>query len=548
MNKKTIFLLAAVLAVGILGFFYYRSLVFSKQILRLEILGQDSANVGDEVEYTVKYKNNGNFVLEKPKIFFELPENSLNEDGKTLFTQDVKDIYPGDEEFLTFKARLLGKEGDLKVARARMTYVPHNLSARYESETTFTTKINSVPITVTYDLPSKVEKGKEISYSINYFSNIDYPLENLSIKISSPQGFTFESSDPKSLDNSEWKLKTLTKAQGGRITIKGVVSADPQSHLNFASSLGVWQNGTFIVIKEANQDVEVIQPLLFISELINGSSSYVASPGEPLKYQIFVRNIGSTSFDNLFLIARLDGSAFDFSTLRSDDGQAMANDNLIIFDSRQIPRLQHLPSQQETSMSFSVKLKDSWPIADTEKNNLFIKNKITIFDTNQEFDTKVNSKLEIAQKAYHASQQGIENSGPVPPQANKTTTYIVNWQVKNYFNDLKNSKVKALLPQGVTLTGKIFPENQISNFSFDSGSREVVWSAGDLSPGSESSIFFQVALTPSIYQQGKLADLIGQATVVGEDQFTGQTTQGTVPSVNTSLPDDPSNSGGGAVQ
>ncbi len=304
MSKKLIFIiLFIVIVLGFLGFWYYRNTIFSKEILKLEILGPDSAKVGDEIEYTVKYKNNGNFVLEQPKLIFELPDNSLTEDGKTRFEKDLKDIYPGVEEIVQFNGRLLGKESDLKVAKAYLSYVPKNITARYESNTTFTTKIDTVAINLDFDLPSKIEKGKEISYSLNYFSNIDYPLENLSIKIDSINGFNFESSNPSSLDNSEWKLQTLNKAQGGRINVKGTITASTNSHITFGATLGMWQNGSFVAIKQANADVEIINPLLFISQQINGSSNYIVSPGEKLHYEIFFRNIGSSSFDNLFMIS-----------------------------------------------------------------------------------------------------------------------------------------------------------------------------------------------------------------------------------------------------
>ena len=236
-----------------------------------------------------------------------MPDNSLTEDGKTIITQNLNDIYPGDEELVKIKARLLGKEDDLKTAKASLSYTPKNLTVRYESDTTFTTKIDTVPITLDFDLPTKVEKAKDLQYSINYFSNVDYPLEKLSLKVDPVSGFDFKSSDPKSLDNSEWKLDTLNKAQGGRISITGQVSADTESKLTFSVSLGIWQNGNFVVIKQATHDVEVIQPLLFISQQVNGSSNYVASPGGLLHYQIFFRNIGSTPFDNLFMVAKLDG-------------------------------------------------------------------------------------------------------------------------------------------------------------------------------------------------------------------------------------------------
>ena len=92
MNKKILLILSIVI-IAILGLFlFYRERMFSKEILRLEIFGPDTAKIGEEIEYTVQYKNNGNFVLEKSKLTFILPDNSLTEDGKTMFIQNLNDI------------------------------------------------------------------------------------------------------------------------------------------------------------------------------------------------------------------------------------------------------------------------------------------------------------------------------------------------------------------------------------------------------------------------------------------------------------------------
>jgi len=549
MSKKLTFLVLLIIIVaGVFAFWFYRAGVFSKEILKLEILGPDIAKVGDEIEYTVKYKNNGNFALEQPKLIFELPENSLTEDSKTMITQNLKDIYPGAEEFVKFKARLLGKEGDLKVAKASLSYIPKNITARYESDTTFTTKIDSVPVTLDFDLPSKVEKGKEIQYSVNYFSSINYPLENLSIKIDPVNGFDFETSDPSSLDNSEWKLKTLNKAQGGRININGRITANAGAHLNFAAKLGMRIAGSFVEIKETNIDIEVIEPLLFISQQINGSANYVASPGELLRYEIFFRNIGSTPFDNLFMVVKLNSPAFDTSSIRTEDG-GQANGDLIVWDYKQVSGLKRLDVQQEESVKFDVKLKDGWALSDSEKNNIIVKNSVNISQITQDFDTKVNSNLGISQKGYYQNS-AISNSGPIPPINGKTTTYTIAWTINNYFNDLKNVKVKANLAQNVALTGLISPESESSKFSFDSSSREIVWSAGDIpaSAGNSKFISFQVSLTPAAYQKNFIADIISEATISGEDQATGATITAKSSAINTSMPDDPTVSGKGIVQ
>ena len=373
MNKKLILfvILLVVLMAGVVVFFYYRNAVFSKEILKLEVLGPQHAKAGEEITYTITYKNNGNFALEKPKLIFELPDHSLTEDNKVRFAQNLQDIYPGQEGSLTFQARLLGKEDEVKTAHAWLSYMPHNLSVRYESDTTLSTKIDAVPITLTYDMPSKVEGGKTITYSINYFSNIDYPLENLSVKADLANGFNFQSSAPVSLDPAEYKLPVLEKGQGGRITINGSLNAAAGNSLTFGARLGMWIDGVFIVIKETTQDVEII------------------------------------------------------------------------------------PSTMSPVLTLS-----------------------------QTVDQPVDG------------------------------TYMVHWRVKNDVNNVKNVKVKATLPLSVTLGDDIVPESELARFSWDSASRQIVWSVGDLAPGAQADLAFGVALIPG-------GEILIQAMVFGEDQFTG---------------------------
>ncbi|MFH1968002.1 MAG: hypothetical protein ABIJ84_01290 [bacterium] len=551
MNKKLLFIiLLGVVIIGVVAFWLYRESMFSKEILRLDILGQDNAKAGEEIEYTVKYKNNGNFVLENPILIFDMPENSLTEDSRTRITQDLDDIYPGGEEVVKIKTRLLGKEGDLKTAKASISYTPKNLTVRYESTTSFTTKIETVAVTLDFDLPSKTEKGKALQYAINYFSNIDYPLEDLGLKITPLDGFDIESSDPASLDGSEWRLQSLNKAEGGRVNIKGLVLADAGQSLNFFAQLGIWQNGNFIAIKEAQKNVEVIQPLLFISQQVNGSASYIASPGETLRYQIFFRNIGTTPFDDLFMVVKLDGQALDMSTIQVQGGQV--SDNMIVLDHRQVPQLRHLDEQEEGEVVFYVKVKNDWNPSGSEESNTVITDEVNISQITQKFEIKVNYGLVISQKGYYKSPD-IENLGPIPPKTGEATTYTITWDIKNFFNDAKNVKVKAMLPENVNLTGKIVPSNESSSFSFDSASREIVWSAGDILAGeglrgNPHSISFQVSLTPSGSQRGSAAPLIGRAQISGENQFTSTIISAQDSGINTSLPDDFINSGGGIVQ
>lgn len=269
-----ILVLLFIVIAGVLGFFYYKGLVFSTQILSLEITGPKTAKVGDQIEYTIKYKNSGNFVLEKPKISLYLPEDSLNEDSKTRFEKELDNLDPGSDGSITFSnIVLLGKEGEDKVATASFSYAPHNLSARYEAEAKFTTKIEEVPIDLSFNIPNSIEQGKETNFYINYLSNIAYPLENLSFKLDLIENFTIKSATPPSLDNIEWKIGTLNKGNGGQIQINGTTSSKPQSKILFSGHLGMWQGSNFIIIKEINKEVTVTPSTNSIPETTNTSSN-----------------------------------------------------------------------------------------------------------------------------------------------------------------------------------------------------------------------------------------------------------------------------------
>ncbi|MBU4204808.1 hypothetical protein KKE19_01910 [Patescibacteria group bacterium] len=512
MSKKIIILLTViVIGLVLVGYWYYNNQIFSKGIMKLEILGPDSVQMGEEFTYTVRYKNNSDFTLEDPKLIFEYPEYSVGEDGKNRVTQVLQDIYPGDERLVQFKARLFGKENDLKTAKTGLSYRPKNLTAYYESETTFTTKIDLVPLSLDFDLPSKLEAGREIEFSLNYFSNMDYNLSELRITIGYPEKFEFLRSDPKTLENNEWEISNLKKVEGGRIKINGRSTAEAGERIKFEANLGIWQDGDFLLLKEVSKEVEIIEPLLYISQQINGSVNYVASPGEKLHYEIYFRNIGDTSFENLYLINKLDGLAFDLSSIEIDSDQARVDDNLIIWDWKQASNLRHLDVQKESKVEFNVKLNDMWQVSDAQLNNTIIKNRVNIDSITQEFQTKVNSRLVVSQKGSR------QDSG----------IYTIEWQVKNLYNDVKNVKVRATLPSWINLTGMLSPEDQISNFSFDNTSREIIWSVADdleASAGVSTmapTVLFQISLIdPS--QAGGAITLINKPRITGEDQWTGR--------------------------
>jgi len=556
MKKLIILVLVLGVAVALAGFWFWQKNPFSKDTLKLEILGPEQASILDSVEYTVKYKNNGNTRLEEPRLIFEFPQYTLPLDAtsvnnKKTFTirqeigaEELGDIYPGEEKTIKFSGRLFGKEGDLKTVKVWLSYKPKNLNAKYESATTFSTVIKPINLTFDYDLSSKIEAGRDFKFSLNYYSSLDYPISDLGIKIEYPAGFEFINSKPKSMEKTEWDVPILNKADGGRIEINGRLSGNVKEQKMFKAILGVWQDNEFIPLKEITRGVEIIEPHLDIIQRINGSDDYLANPGDLLHYEIFFRNISQEPFTNLFMIVKFDGKAFDLSSVKTENGQISRGDSSIVWDWRNVSSLAFLNQGEEGKVEFWVNLKD-YSVANPSERNAVLRNSVLISQTTKDFTVKMNSKLDLSQQVLY-NDEVFGNSGTNPPTAGLPTTYTVNWRLKNYYNDLKNVTVRAVLPYNVKLTGKIFPESESAKFTYDSQSREIVWRVSDGQPiEAGTGVFnlapilsFQVALTPSADQRGSKAAIIGEALAKGEDQWTDNNLESKTNSVDTTLPDD----------
>jgi len=549
MKKKFIlFLIFLTIVLGAIGFWNFQKNSYSKEILRLEIIGPTEAELGEEIEYIIKYKNNGDVRLENPKLVFEYPHYSIlgSEESLRLEIGEEKlgsAIYPAEENTVRFKCRLLGKEGEAKEAKVSLSYQPKNLNAWYESKTSLITIIKKVPLSFNFDLPSKIEPGRDLKFSLNYFSNVSFPLSNLRIKIEYPSGFKFEKSKPEALGEKEWEIGILNKADGGRIEVSGIMSGELREDKIFKAELGTWRNGEFVLLKEINKGVEIVKPDIYISQYINGSPECVVSPGDLLHYEIFFKNLGEEPINNNFLVVQLEGKVFDLDSIRASTGNSESGDGSILFDWRKNSQLQFLDAQEEGRIDFWVELKENWEFSDLRRDrNPVARNKVILSETRGEFEAKINSRLQIAQRVYFQDEV-FENSGPIPPRVGESTTYTVMWQARNYYNQVKNVKVKAVLPPEVSLTGDISPEEASESFSFDSQSREIVWNVRDLDVGagvlsSPPNITFQISLRPIPSHIGTSTSLIGEARISGDDRWTNQALEGVASSIDTTLPDD----------
>jgi hypothetical protein len=547
MNRN--FIKIALIMIGILlalgAWFLWRN-VYSRDVLKLEILAVSEADAGTRIDYTVRYKNNGNVRLENARMVFEFPENTVIADelrnldderitlrGSNRVEIVLGELYPGEEKTEELKGYVFGKENSTVTAKVTVYFKPKNLNIEYTAETTHTLLVTGVPINFDLHMPSSVDAEKEFNFDVNYFSKIDYPISNLRIKIDYPSEFVFKESRPRpSFDKSEWEIGVLNRGEGGRLEISGILEGEPSQIKVFKASLGFWQDGRFVLLKEATRGMEIATPLLYITHRINEKPQYAANVGEYLYYEIFFRNTGDEPLEKLFLTIKLGGGMIDFDRVQLDSGVFQKSTGTIIWDSKETSELELLPPMQEGKVSFWAKVKDN-----VTGTNPEIEVDISLNQVKKRIITKVNTKMVFTQQVF-SSKGPFNNYGPQPPQVGSSTSYTVRWHIRNTNNEVKDLKVRAKLPLEVRLSGETYPED--TRITFDPMSREVVWDVGNILPNSEKETYFQIIFDPSSQQKNELAELITEAVVSGKDNWTGSTITATSPLKKTNLPDDAS--------
>jgi hypothetical protein len=522
LRKIALILLGLTLIIGPLGYFFYQRNVFGQDRLRFEITAPDTVSAGEEVEYIVRYRNNSDSRLEEMILTFEYPENSIpiekEEDesikkrGNLRREVNVGELNPGEEKISIFKAVLIGKEGSSFETSALIRYVPKNLAARYESKREHIAVINKVPINFDFQIPSTVDPDRENSFRLRFSSDIDYPLTDLEVRFTYPSGFRFIRSTPKTEADGKnmWKWPVLNKGDDGTIDVDGVLLGDPGDAKIFNALLGVYVNDNFIILKEASRGTAISRSNLILDMQVNGRDDYIASPGELLHYEVFFRNIGKETLEELFLLVDLDGNTLNLSQVEPKDGRFQEERGVIIWSHTFDYALLSLKENEEGRVEFWARVRGDLPY------NPEIKVKASIERAEKILATRVNTRLSLTQDILRKGSP-FEAVGPFPFVKGETSNYAVRWRLKNYFNDVRDLTVRVKLPEGARITGEKNLEDVL--LSFNSSTREVVMDIESIAAGETKEIFFEVEINPAKDMKGEDI-LLMEAEARGKDRRT----------------------------
>jgi len=584
------FLLLAV--AGLAGYSYYQGQSsFNAGEAEVVVLGPREIMSGEKINYQIKYTNRAGVDLKNSRILLSVPEKfdlvSSDKDFKkepSTITWDLGELKSQETGIIEAAAKIVGSQDSEYVLDAKMLYTPANFNSEFQSageNSKIKIKITETPFKLSLLSSESVIGGGEIETAVKYENISQTGFDKMGIKIIFPEGFVFSSSNPPPLENKNntayWLFEKFAPGESGKIAAFGNLNGEKGEVKEITAFLSAAEgegdlSAEYLKVKS---EIVIVEAPLVISQTVNGLTDYAARKNEELEYKIKYQNISDQEIKGLVINNILEGrNTLDFDSLKVTDG-SYDDQYKITWSAFNVPELALLKPGQEGEVSFKIKLKDYFDIGSYDDKDFTIKSATSVKSFNfsggaisvgktiaaNELATPVSGGLFLKTAGYYNDDGRIENEGSLPPTVGETTSYTVHWYLNSVASDIDKIKVAAVLPERTEWTGKYILNNRVFNeesaaepskngageetLAYNSETREVTWNipllpanTGIISPVKEA--VFQVALTPSVEDVGKIMTLAGEPLMAAHDKFTNIDLNGEGAAVTTELLDDES--------
>jgi len=559
-------LLFFVIAMSIGAYLMFNgSNIISANNIDIVIDGPVTVAGGDPISFVVQVRNKNNITLESVDMAIDFPVGTVDvaERSKELkqYREFMNDISPGGIGQKTVKAVLYGEENSKKEITITISYRVAGSNAIFQKQKTYELLLSSSPLSLSVSSFKEVTSGQEIEFEVTLASNSAEIIRNLLLRATYPFGFTLTSTDTKmESGGSTWKIGDIPPHGKKVIKFKGKLEGQDNEMRTFRFTAGAQSVKTSGVIGTeyiaATKEVSIKKPFISASIAFDGDDGegiYIGEFNRPVKATISWFNNLPTSIIDGEIHLKLSGNSFDKISVSPGEGLYRSADNEIVWNRITTPALGEIGAGESGSVSFMFTPRDfSTPLRSVTSPGLAVDLSVSgkrISESNVPENVvssarrtiRISSQLSLSSVLVR-SLPPFENTGPIPPKAEKMTTYTVIWTVDNTANTVTGAEVRALLPAYVKWLGKVSPVGE--DISFNSKNGELVWRAGHVdtytaNTNRRKQVSFQIGFEPSVAQVGQAPFLVQDTTLTGLDDYTGEILTNTRQALTTVFSTDP---------
>lgn len=530
-------------------FLYFGGNQFSNQNILITIQGPSLIGGGEELPMQVTIANQNSVPIEFATLIVKYPigTRSVGDSPRNLFEERIplEDIAPGEVKNIPLQVTVFGEENAEKSIEATIEYRVNGSNGMfYKDADPLAFQIGSSPLVLRIDSIEKVASGQLVDITITADSNAPAPLQDVLITASYPNGFSFESSDPEPVyGQNVWRIEELLPEETKTIKLQGIVSGLTEEAFRINFDAGPADpNNQFMVgatLAEANIDFLIERPFIDVEIAVNGETGRTAIIPEanPATIQVNVTNTLDETVYDMVIEAIPSGNALDEDSIESTSGFYDSNTGTVRWEVANNPSFDEvlpgdvralsftvLPGPKRTTTSFDLVVNVyARRVAESSAQETLIGTVRT--------EAKYSSSIVMGNQAGR-NTSGFVDEGPVPPQVGETTSYTLVLVAEAGANDVANAVVETSLPLYVNWLDAYDTEGTVT---YNSVSKKLQWTIGDISSGQRKELTFQVNFTPSVSQVNKVPVLLNTQQLRANDRFTGALLQDSASAVTTKL-------------
>ncbi len=527
---------------GIISYVRYKQGSFKPENVFIEFQGDAQVKSGDDMKYRLLIENDNRTNLDDAVLKVIYPEELIptkmsftREGTQGAFYIDIGKIKSFETKEFELKFKVFSPNGNQPYLKTELSYQPDNFNSEFVKKDNHLVNIQGSIVDFSLISQKEGANGELLKFIGILTNNTANSFENLVLEMSYPEGFSFDNSGLEILDNENkmFKIPKLEPGEKMEVEILGIFTGQINSVKKMIGKIGFLnEDNNLSEISISEEVVKIIPARITLTQtLVSGgdTENLFTQTGSIVKYKINFKNNSSSPLLDLVLSEKIGGSLVDQDSVNAKNGYYNKEIKEIIWRASDIPELKRLNPGKEGFVEFEYKVKDDF-IPENEGNQILTTQaKISSLniDTNLPESKEINSGNKILKVAtdLDLSMSGsfgegvFKNSGPIPIENGKETTFTIKISLKNNFNEISDPSLLIKLPSGINWKNSFHRTS--GDVSFNNRTNELEWRMNQLKSkvGYENQVeelTFQIGIVP---QKDKLDK--EELTLVNSVNFSG---------------------------
>lgn len=495
---------------------------------------------GEQVPITISINNRNTVALQEAvlTLSYEKGVGVSEEQQKVSEKRVIGTIPPNLMQKQSFVILLYGEEAASRDIVAKLEYKVPGSSALFSKVLTTTAVLKTPPVGVHVDGPDILSPGQLGTYTVTVRNNISTSSVAFRVSILLPDSFKKDFIDPPGTSRDTiWDIPTLMPGEEKVITVRGSFSGTAEQINTIRAIVGSGKGAADIAVVYSSDKKEVslrTTPLtISIRAETDKGTGDVLRFGDRATVLVTYENKSANTLRNVEIKASISGDGAVYEGISSDNGFYNSEAKTILWNKSTLPELATVLPGTKKELRMYV------PVITKGTSNPSLK--ITIDGTadDKEIGDVITSSTKNFAIQGSASINGwtsyressFVNAGPVPPVANKDTTYTLHL-VASAQNTLSGTKVSFILPIYVMWGNQV---TQGEKITYTSATRTVVWDIGQMSSGQAKTADMQVSVKPSQSHVGTAPTITSGITLEGQETESRARIRNTISPLTTDL-------------